>query len=287
MREEIHRLVGSAECKQAIKCASLSEPINAKPDDTGGWQFFDGAGRLIGKVTRRHKLASALAGGSTIVHHCSVNSVTPPCDQYPNGKVNVRITLGAAGEVYEPPVVSLPGSYTALIAGVSNYQDAIRRCREGDHVYLFHEVDNPHDDHAIVVKTIRGERIGYLPRNDRLGNAIHRYDLGATASILSLHTWSGPTGVILHAVVNHDPIGKSSYSEPQAKASDATSRPPPSTTTAGQTFGCLVTLVIIIALISVFSSKSNTRFQTYPSASQSAAPIASTKPVTAPNWVLR
>ena len=84
-------------------------------------------------------------------------------------------------------------NYPILVAGVSNYQPAIARCREWDRVWLFHESDNPHDQLAIVVKTERGETIGYLPKNNWISDAVHREGVGATALILALKKWSGPT----------------------------------------------------------------------------------------------
>jgi len=57
------------------------------------------------------------------------------------------------------------GTYTLGIVGESHYQDAIRRCRQGDRVILKREPENPHDENAVAVLRENGEQIGYLSRD--------------------------------------------------------------------------------------------------------------------------
>ncbi len=57
------------------------------------------------------------------------------------------------------------GTYTLGIVGESHYQDAVRRCREGDRVLLKREPDNPHDANAVAVLRESGEQIGHLSRD--------------------------------------------------------------------------------------------------------------------------
>ncbi len=116
-------------------------------------------------------------------------------------------------------------NYPILLAGVSQYQAEIGRCRDLERVFLFHEANNPHDPLAIMVKTRRGETIGYLPMNNWLGNAIHRNGLGATAQILALKKWSGPTGVVLRAETAKGPIAMASYAVRSPKPVVAVTKP--------------------------------------------------------------
>jgi len=56
------------------------------------------------------------------------------------------------------------GTYTLGIVGESHYQDAIRRCRQGDRVVLKREPENPYDANAVAVLRESGECLGYLKR---------------------------------------------------------------------------------------------------------------------------
>ena len=57
------------------------------------------------------------------------------------------------------------GTYTLGIVGESHYQDAIRRCRQGDRVVLKREPENPYDENAVAVLRENGEQIGHLSRD--------------------------------------------------------------------------------------------------------------------------
>ena len=64
------------------------------------------------------------------------------------------------------------GVYSVNIVGESKYQDAVRRCVVGEKVRLRTEIDNPHDNNAVAVETMRGAKIGYLPRDSFLRRLI-------------------------------------------------------------------------------------------------------------------
>lgn len=57
------------------------------------------------------------------------------------------------------------GTYTVHVVGESRYQDAVRRCRQGDRVILKREPENPYDENAVAVLRENGEQIGYLSRD--------------------------------------------------------------------------------------------------------------------------
>lgn len=167
MRHEIHKFTGSTDCKEAIEAAELSDAIACALSPGGAVNFFDRSGRLIAKVTSRHKVARLLADQTTSLLHCSVNCVSKPDERRPNGSVNLRLILGSVGEEYTP-TTQVHANYPVHVVGVSNYQDAIKSCGEGEPVALLHEIDNPFDDLAVVVRTQFGERIGYIPKDSWL-----------------------------------------------------------------------------------------------------------------------
>jgi len=93
------------------------------------------------------------------------------------------------------------GTYTLGIVGESHYQDAIRRCRQGDRVILKREPENPYDENAVAVLREDGETIGYLARDHAVWVA-ERMDEGrqveAKIKLLTGGTRDKPTrGVII------------------------------------------------------------------------------------------
>jgi hypothetical protein len=50
------------------------------------------------------------------------------------------------------------------IAGTSHYQDALRRCKAGERLWLLREPNNPYDTNAVSVWGQAGELIGYINR---------------------------------------------------------------------------------------------------------------------------
>jgi len=53
-------------------------------------------------------------------------------------------------------------SHTDGIAGIEPLLN------EGDRLEFFREPDNPHDGRAIVIRTLNGVKIGYIPRADNI-----------------------------------------------------------------------------------------------------------------------
>jgi len=72
------------------------------------------------------------------------------------------------------------------LVGVSFYQDAIGRCAPAQAVKIIHEPDNPHDEMALRVESIRAETIGYLPRRSAIHVAVHQDGRGVSAVIDSI-----------------------------------------------------------------------------------------------------
>ncbi|GAA3794752.1 hypothetical protein GCM10022600_15210 [Qipengyuania pelagi] len=62
--------------------------------------------------------------------------------------------------------------YSVGIVGESSYQPAIAELREGEHVSLIHEDQNPYDPRAIAVKDGEDRTIGYIPRDHWLTEAL-------------------------------------------------------------------------------------------------------------------
>lgn len=109
-----------------------------------------------------------------------------------------------------------PKGYPVGLVGESHYQPAIRRCREGQPVFLWKEPDNPYDPRAIVVTSDDGGILGYIPK----GSFIHRLAFdeggGCTAEILNLNsTPDGPgnIGVVIDIEICDDPLPVRSYTQ--------------------------------------------------------------------------
>ncbi|SNS53770.1 HIRAN domain-containing protein [Sphingomonas laterariae] len=102
--------------------------------------------------------------------------------------------------------------YPVGIVGERNYQSAIKRCRQGERVYICHEPDNPYDDLALKVETGGGQTIGYIARTSWLRDAIHEEGRGCTATILSIAAGdAGALGVVLNVALSDDDVRERSY----------------------------------------------------------------------------
>lgn len=64
--------------------------------------------------------------------------------------------------------IFLLGTYIAGTFYIENMDEIEPGLQEDDRLDLFREPQNPYDKHAIVVKTISGEKLGYIPRKDNL-----------------------------------------------------------------------------------------------------------------------
>jgi HIRAN domain len=102
-----------------------------------------------------------------------------------------------------------PRGYPVGIVGESNYQTAIKKCREGEAVTLLREPGNPHDQQAIVVVSARDETIGYVSRDSFVRGLVHEQEAGCDARILSIGGDGQPfLGVVIDVVICDQPIGQ-------------------------------------------------------------------------------
>lgn len=86
----------------------------------------------------------------------------------------------------DQPKRGLPkGTYPVGVAGESFRQAAVRKCRIGDCVDFELEPDNPFDPDAVAVY-VRGEQIGYLPRDGWVTRVLIDQDGSVTATVLSV-----------------------------------------------------------------------------------------------------
>ncbi len=102
-------------------------------------------------------------------------------------------------------------AYLRLV-GVSHYQDALERCSAGEPVRFVHEPDNPHDETAIRVESMRRETIGYAPRASWLHRLIHERGRGVSGVIDSIgYSRACLLGVRISVVVCDDEPAVRSY----------------------------------------------------------------------------
>jgi hypothetical protein len=99
------------------------------------------------------------------------------------------------------------GTYSIVLAGTSNYQDAIGKSQKGQRVDLIPEQFNKHDKQAVRAVTEHGRIIGYLPKDSWLkrlifdeGKATHGRLMDVTGGTVGKPTM----GVLLEVVTGHD-----------------------------------------------------------------------------------
>jgi hypothetical protein len=103
-----------------------------------------------------------------------------------------------------------PKSYAVGIVGESNYQPAIRSCRVGERVDIFHEVGNPCDEDALAVISSAGATIGYIGRDHWLQEVVHDEGKGVDATIMGID--GDPLGVVLDVVLTSGEVGTRAWS---------------------------------------------------------------------------
>ena len=221
-----HKLGSADECRAAIEAAKADDPLTI---ERAGklLRFVDAQGRLLGTLTARHSVAKQLDAGNSLLH-CSVAWSYGETEAYPHGLVSARVVTGDPDDEYakwcareiwgKPRVPRAAQSYPVNIVGESFYQDAIGRCQEGDLVFLYREVDNPHDPLAIVAKTASGSTIGYIPRTNWLQRVVHEEGGGVTATIQSIHPGVS-MAVVLAVTVADDELAVAHYQPPVAPGS--------------------------------------------------------------------
>lgn len=210
------RFVGTPETHEAIALVEWSQPLTIEKTDAGQLRFLDQNGNLIGTVTHRHKVAKLIAEGM-LVHECMTGNFFRAHEGLPHGSVNIRVDLLEPGEEPPKPQPSIR-DYPVGLVGESFCQPAIRKCRVGEPVVLWHQTDNPHDDLAIAVSRINGDRIGYISRDSWLRDAIHRDQQGASAFVLGLNSGRHGIGVVLQVSLGGPPISRIKTAEADQSA---------------------------------------------------------------------
>jgi len=98
------------------------------------------------------------------------------------------------------------------LVGESNYQAAIRECRVGQRVEVLHETGNRYDKKALVVVSESGRKLGYIPRECWLRDAIHDEQKGCGAKIKALNSGAdGAIGVVIDVNLNQEGIDQCAY----------------------------------------------------------------------------
>lgn len=107
--------------------------------------------------------------------------------------------------------------YPLGIVGERNYQDAIKRCEQGEPVKICVEPDNPYDALALRVDSSRRETIGYIPKSSWLRDAVHEKGRGVTATIMDIKAGDGEfLGVVLAVTLTDDDLPERRYSKAKA-----------------------------------------------------------------------
>lgn len=95
-------------------------------------------------------------------------------------------------------------SYRVGIVGESFYQKAIAGLRVGEVVSLRHEPGNPHDERAVAVLDGDGQKIGHLPLDHWLKDALLDEGKQPRATVAEIHDdpeGGTPTGVVIDVVL--------------------------------------------------------------------------------------
>jgi len=123
----------------------------------------------------------------------------------------IRGTTREAPQAGEAP--PRPKAYPVGVVGERNYQQAIRRCREGEPVTLIREPSNPFDGRAIAVVCARGRTIGYIPKDSFIQRAVWDDGKGCQATIRSVGSGEAKLlGVVLDVGLCPEPLGERDFS---------------------------------------------------------------------------
>lgn len=156
----------------------------------------------------------------------------------------------------------MASEYDISIVGESKYQSAIRKCSEGERVGLHHEHDNPHDPHAIMVISERGETIGYIARDSWLKRVVFEEGRKLSSSYIKrIHGGTGRKrnlGVVLTITILTKKETKEAeeraQAQAQAQAEKGLGSPPQWRQDAGTALKMIAALgLLIIALVVTMS----------------------------------
>jgi hypothetical protein len=180
-------------------------------------------GEVIGLLSRRKELFDALERGWSI---CGTRISWANASDTDKASPGIGVTVFYAREAlsdedlkiiaqYEasPPVLTAR-SYMVGVVGEASYQQAIRMCHSGERVTLYAEMNNPYDDEAVVVKSMRNQTIGYLGREHWLRNALLHEGKGCSAMIAELPVVSGIRAVVLEVTLDQSRLRSCAYMSP-------------------------------------------------------------------------
>lgn len=194
--------------------ADLLLDVQPEVGKLGAWLFHLPDGTPVGRLTTRSKVGTALAAGQGVAR-AQVNSVSP--DDKQGGMIIMRVTVwtGSPGSIYTPPVHIEP-TYLAPVVGEQYHVEAVGKCRAGEPVTLVHEQGNPHDPLALAVLSVRGECVGYIPRDHWLRRAVMEDRRGCYALIREIIPGQkGRRQIVLSAQLRTGPVGTVYYGAPQ------------------------------------------------------------------------
>ena len=84
----------------------------------------------------------------------------------------MRLLHGKAGELNIPKPfekdIFLFDTYVAGTTHIEGIDELETHLKHGDRLAFFREPDNQYDKQAIVIKTVEGVKIGYVPRQDNV-----------------------------------------------------------------------------------------------------------------------
>lgn len=101
--------------------------------------------------------------------------------------------------------------YPVGLVGETNYQPAIKASSIADAVEILHEIGNPHDERALVVKNASGEKIGYIARDCWLQRAIHDESRSCVAVIWSMNEGPHGLGVVVEVLLEDEEVKTCAY----------------------------------------------------------------------------
>lgn len=197
----------------------LGKPVTLTRDDAdpGTVVVQRADGQPMGILPRRGNLCKEIIAGARVGHASWQGIGALDEDGYPTS-LRVRVVLVEEGEHFEMPPAASQRTYPVGIVGEASYQDAIRRCSQGEQVEILHERNNPHDRLALAVVSAHGDTIGYIARTNWLRDAIHDEGKGCDATIKDIGSngSAGLLAVVLDVSLNGRGVGERSFSRPPA-----------------------------------------------------------------------
>ena len=139
--------------------------------------------------------------------------------------------------------------YSVGIVGESNYQQTIGELRQGEHVDLVPEPDNPHDNRAVSVRDGDGSTIGYLPRGHWLTDAILDQRKQCTARVERIEGGDAgrpSLGVVIEVELGGDGVMPTASTPIGASTAKRLAKDPDKA--SNWKAGCVVLLVLVLLI---------------------------------------